>query len=56
MEKKPAKIKAENEREIALDILIEVLEKGSFSHVVLNQALSKYQYLPSRSVLLLQGR
>lgn len=45
MEKKPAKIKAENEREIALDILIEVLEKGSFSHVVLNQALSKYQYL-----------
>ncbi len=32
-------------REMALDILIEILEKGSFSHIVLNQALSKYQYL-----------
>lgn len=32
-------------RELALDILIEILEKGGFSHVVLRQALSKYQYL-----------
>lgn len=34
-----------NSRELALDILMEILEKGAFSHVVLNQALSKYQYL-----------
>lgn len=32
-------------REIALDILMEVLEQGSFVHLVLNQALQKYQYL-----------
>lgn len=32
-------------REIVLDILTEVLEKGSFVHLVLNQALRKYQYL-----------
>ena len=31
--------------ELALDILMEVLERGGLSHVVLNQALSKYQYL-----------
>lgn len=32
-------------REIILDILMEVLEKGGHSHVVLRQALDKYQYL-----------
>lgn len=32
-------------REIVLDILLEVLERGGFAHVVLNQALAKYQYL-----------
>ena len=32
-------------REIVLDMLMEVLERGSFVHVVLNQALDKYQYL-----------
>lgn len=32
-------------REIVLDILMEVLEKGNFIHLVLNQALYKYQYL-----------
>lgn len=32
-------------REIVLDILMEVLEKGSFIHLVLGQALEKYQYL-----------
>lgn len=32
-------------REIALDILAEVLDQGSFVHLVLNQALLKYQYL-----------
>lgn len=32
-------------REIVLDILLEVLERGSYSHIVLFEALSKYQYL-----------
>lgn len=32
-------------REIILDILMEVLEKNQYSHLVLSQALSKYQYL-----------
>ncbi len=32
-------------RELALDILMEILERGALSHVVLYQALSKYQYL-----------
>lgn len=35
-------------RELALDMLIEILEKGSFCHVVERQALSKYQYLPKK--------
>ena len=39
-----AVLKQEN-REIVLDILAEVLDKGSFVHLVLNQALRKYQYL-----------
>ena len=30
-------------REIVLDILTEVLEQGAFVHLVLNQALQKYQ-------------
>ena len=33
-------------RELVLDILLEILEKGQHSHVVLRQALEKYQYLP----------
>ena len=32
-------------REIVLDVLMEVLEKGAFIHQVLGQALYKYQYL-----------
>ena len=32
-------------RELSLDILMEILERGGLSHVVLNQALAKYQYL-----------
>lgn len=32
-------------REIILEILMEVLEKKQYSHIVLSQALSKYQYL-----------
>lgn len=35
-------------RELALDMLIEILEKGSFCHIVERQALSKYQYLPKK--------
>ena len=44
--------KKENEREIVLAILIEVLEKNQFSHIVIRQALDKYSYLPQRIVLL----
>lgn len=32
-------------REIALEVLLEVLEKGGYSHKVLGAALSKYQYM-----------
>lgn len=32
-------------RQITLDILLEVLEKKQYSHLILSQALSKYQYL-----------
>lgn len=34
-----------NSREIALDVLLEILEKNGYSHLVLRQALSKYQYM-----------
>lgn len=34
-----------NSREIVLDVLLEILEKGNLSHLVLKQALLKYQYL-----------
>lgn len=34
-----------NEREIALDILMEINEKEQYLHVLLNDALRKYQYL-----------
>ena len=40
--------KKENEREIVLAILIEVLEKNQFSHIVIRQALDKYSYLPQK--------
>lgn len=45
MTKAAAKQNSRNIRELALDILYEILEKGGYSHVVLNQALGKYQYL-----------
>ncbi len=32
-------------RELILDILMEILERGGYSHVILRQALEKYQYL-----------
>lgn len=37
--------KETNSREIVLDILLEILENGGYSHLVLRQALDKYQYL-----------
>ncbi|MCR5503824.1 MAG: 16S rRNA (cytosine(967)-C(5))-methyltransferase [Lachnospiraceae bacterium] len=38
-----------NEREIILDILTEILEKGAYSHLTEKAVLDKYDYLPSRS-------
>lgn len=40
-------------RGIILDILMEILEKGGYSHVILRQALEKYQYLekPDRAFI-----
>lgn len=32
-------------RELILDILMEILENGGYSHIILRQALEKYQYL-----------
>lgn len=37
--------KTVNEREIVLGILMEVTENGQYSHIVLRDVLSKYQYL-----------
>ncbi len=37
--------KSVSEREIVLDILMEVLEKDSFIHIAVRQALLKYQYM-----------
>lgn len=37
--------KSVNSREIALDVLYEILENKEYSHIVLRQALNKYQYL-----------
>ena len=34
-----------NSRELIADILTEILEKGAYSHVILRQALDKYQFL-----------
>ena len=39
---------AVNTREIILDMLIEICEKGAYSHIVLRQTLRKYQYLDKR--------
>ena len=40
--------KKENDREIVLAILLEVLEKDQFSHIVIRSALDKYSYLPEK--------
>ena len=37
------------ERELILDILMEILENGGYSHVVLKKALDKHQYLEKQS-------
>lgn len=37
-----------NERELVLGILIEVTEKGQYSHTVLREVLGKYQYLDKK--------
>ena len=36
---------ASGAREIVLDVLLEILEKKQYSHLVLQRALAKYQYL-----------
>mgnify|MGYP000759223805 CR=1 FL=1 len=40
--------KAINEREIVAAILMEVTENGRYSHIVLREVLTKYQYLEKR--------
>jgi 16S rRNA (cytosine967-C5)-methyltransferase len=42
------KIKPVNERELVLGILMEVTEKGQYSHLVLRDVLGKYQYLDKK--------
>lgn len=37
-----------NSRQVALDIIIEVMENEGFVHVLLNQALSKYAFIDKR--------
>ena len=37
------------ERELILDILLEILEYGGYSHVVLKKALYKHQYLEKQN-------
>ena len=38
----------ENTRELALDILMEILENGSYSHLVIRNVLDKYNYSDTR--------
>ena len=35
-------------RELALEMLVEINERGAFSHIVLRSVLDKYQYLPKQ--------
>lgn len=37
-----------NEREIVLEVLMEITENGAYSHKILGDVLSKYQYLEKR--------
>lgn len=45
--------KETDSREIAFDILMEILERSGYSHIILRQALNKYQYLdkPERAFI-----
>lgn len=38
----------ENARELILDMLMEILEKGTYSHLVVRDVLNKYDYIDSR--------
>lgn len=38
----------ENTRELILDMLMEILEKGTYSHLVVRDVLNKYDYIDSR--------
>lgn len=40
--------KTVNEREIVLEVLLGITEKGQFSHIILRDVLWKYQYLEKR--------
>lgn len=37
-----------NEREVVLDILLEVIEEGKYSHLVLRDVLDKYQFIDKK--------
>ena len=37
-----------NTRSLALEMLMEVNEKGQYSHLILRQVLGKYQYLDKK--------
>lgn len=37
-----------NVRELILDMLVEILEKGTYSHLVIRDVLNKYDYMDSR--------
>lgn len=37
-----------NEREIVMEVLLEITENRQFSHIILREVLSKYQYLEKR--------
>ena len=38
----------DNTRELILEMLMEILEKGSYSHLVIRDVLDKYNYSDSR--------
>lgn len=38
----------DNGRELALDVLMEILEKGAYSHLVIREVLDKYNYSENR--------
>ena len=40
--------KSVNEREIVLEVLLEITENGQFSHIILRDVLNKYQHLEKR--------